>query len=63
MDIKCLAYSILYWIDKKTWQLPKLAPQFNRYCKEGVVKLSNIQKLPEELLELYISQEPHAIKF
>ena len=63
MDVRCPDCRALHWIDEKTWRSPKSAPRFSKCCKEGAVKLTEIQKPPEELLELYISQEPHAIDF
>jgi hypothetical protein len=50
-------------MDKKTQQSPKSAPRFSKCCKEGAVKLEDVQKPPDELLELYISQEPYAVDF
>jgi len=63
MDIKCPDCGALHWMDEKTWRSPKSAPRFSKCCKEGAVKLTDVQKPPEELWELYISQEPHAIDF
>jgi hypothetical protein len=63
MNIECPDCSALHWIAERISTSSKSSPQFSRCCKEGGVKLPNIKPLPEELKDLYISQEPLAVDF
>jgi hypothetical protein len=63
MNIECPDCGALHWIAERISNSSKSSPQFSRCCKEGGVKLPDIKPPPEELKDLYISQEPLAVDF
>src|SRR5271170_804225 len=63
MDIECPDCGALHWMAEKTAASTKSAPRFSKCCKEGAVKLPPVREPPEELREVYTSQEPSAVEF
>jgi hypothetical protein len=63
MNIECSSCNALHWMAEKLSHSSKTAPRFGKCCKEGAVKLPPVQGPPEELRELYTSQEPSAVDF
>ncbi|KAF6164267.1 hypothetical protein GIB67_010237 [Kingdonia uniflora] len=63
MDIECPSCHALHWLDEKLTNSSRYRPLFKTCCKQGKIRLPNLQPLPPAMQAFYDDDSSHAKSF